>query len=705
MKIIALLILIIVISQSCGNQNQISYFEKEGIIHFNNATINLEIDKYMKIKTSYMNEGNLLSIASAQSKPNDYLVINGKDIYEFAIEKTELNDVSNEFGVGKQLKLFGKTKIAIDESEIEIDKIFTIELYNNLPNAAITYADYINLSDKKLMIDKVVSTFYAVDRKLINPSKRSYDFSLFQGRGVGWGLNYCNIKVDSAYSATNFMGIIGAVRDPQGGGIPVLDLWGKEMGMAIAHISVKPEFVNLPIHVRPDGKIEYSIEELYNRQYEPISLKKNEKYSTVKKAVIVHSLDYFDAIRTYAQMLNMQGVKTFKETPETVPQSYWKTWGYELDFKLSDIYAKIPEFKELGIEMIVLDDGWFSNYGDWEPSTEKNKFPGGRKDLIKFVEDMHKENFKVGIWWCPLIAQPNSAVAKMHPDWFMQAKDEEPYLMEDPVSYFLCPDYGPVLEFWNDQIDKIYKTFDLDYVYHDWANIIEVPACYNPLHKHESPLSPYWNLSNQYKLMYEEAQSIKPGYAIELCECGRPHDPYKMPYYNITNASDATTKEQVRQRLKLEKALNGSKVYFNPGYILPEHKEGWDYDPCEIDECVAMGGYFETYYTELSPAQKKQWLEWLNIYRTEQIYKGEYLNLYDIEFDNPGFHVTKKNGVFYFFAQGPFDGEIELRGLNAEKYKVSDLYTKAFIKLVDGPLAIINLKRDGNIYLKVEVVN
>lgn len=706
LKKIAILILIIMISQSCDDQKQISYYETDGIIRFSNTAINLQIDREMKIKTSFMKDGKLLSIVSDQSKPNDYLVINGKEVFQFPIEKTELNNISNEFGEGKRLKLFGRAKVIIDESEIDIEKILTIELYNNLPNAAITYADYINLSDKPLKIDKIVGSSYTVDRKLIDPSKKSYDFSLFQGCGVGWGLNYCNIKVDSVYSATNFMGIDTARRDPKGGGIPVLDLWGKEMGMAIAQISAKPEFVNLPIQVMPNGKIEYAIEELYSRQYEPISLGKNEKYSTIKKTVIVHSLDYFDALRIYAQILNKQGIKTFKETPETVPQAYWKTWGYELDFKLSDIYSKIPEFKELGIEMIVLDDGWFSNYGDWEPSTGNDKFPGGRKDLIKFVDEMHKQNFKVGIWWCPLIAEPHSNIAKTHPDWFMHRKDDSPYLMENPVSYFLCPDYEPVNKFWEEQIEKIYKTFGLDFIYHDWANLIEVPPCYNPLHKHESPLSPYWNMSNQYKLMYEKVQSIKPGYAIEMCECGRPHDPYKMPYYNITNASDATSKEQVRQRLKVEKALNGSKVYFNPGYVLPaKPREDWDYDPCEIDECVAMGGYFETYYTELSPVKKKEWIKWLEIYREEQIYKGEYLNLYDIEFDNPDVHVTKKDGVFYFFAQGPFDGKLELRGLEERKYKVNDLFTKEFISIVDGPVAKIKLKSDGNIYLKVESVN
>ncbi len=703
-KIISLLILLLWIV-SCENQSPISYKDAGETIHFDNTAIKLSIDQNMKITTSYFDGEKIQSMVSDQLKPNDYLVINGKDIYEFSIEKKQLIDIENDFGVGKQLKFFGKTKVETGETTAEIEKILTIELYDNFPNSAISYVDYTNLSDSRLMIDKTVSVSYMIDRKLLDSSKKSYDFSLFQGRGVDWGLDYCNIKVDSAYSATNFMGITNSKPDPPGGGIPVLDLWGKEMGMAIAQISNKPEFVNLPIQVMPNGKIQYAIEEPYSQQYETISLAKNEKYSTLKHAVIVHSLDYFDALRTYAQFLNYQGIKTFRETPETVPQSYWKTWGYGGRFKISDIYAKIPEFKELGIEMILLDAGWATNRGDWEPSTQKDKFPKGREDFRKFVDDMHKENFKVGIWWCPLTVEPKTETAKAHPDWFIQQKDGQPYVLKERANsyYSLCPDYEPSLKFWEEQVEKFYKTFDLDFIYGDGAFNIGVPPCYNPTHKHESPLSPYWNLSNQYKRMYEKAQSIKPGCAIEMCECGRPHDPFKLPYYNIVNASDPHSKEQVRQRLKLEKALNGSKVYFNPGYVISEKSEARGYDVCEIDECVAMGGYFATYYKELTPERKKEWLKWMKIYKEEAIYKGEYLNLYDVANDLPEFHVTKKDDNLFYFAPGPFKGEAELRGLDSKSYTIIDFSTEETIATVQGPIAKINIDVENDIYLKAKV--
>jgi alpha-galactosidase len=689
---------------ACSRQSAIQYREADSILYFENEGIKLAIDNYMKIQTSYFDGEKIQTIVSEQEKPNDYIVINEKEIYNFLIDKKLIIDIENEFGKGKQLKLYGRTKTMVGENPIDIEKILTIELYNDYPNSAISYVEYSNLGENTLTIDKTVDVCYTLDRKLLDTTKTSYDFSLFQGRGYNWGDNYCNIKLDASYAASNFMGVTYANRDPKGGGIPLLDLWGKEMGMAIAHISSKPEFVYLPIKPLPDGRIKYSIEESYSQHYAKIQIASGEAYTTIKKLVVVHSLDYFDALRTYAYFLNAQGVHTFKETPENVPNAYWKTWGYELDFKLKDIYNKVPEFKELGIEMVVLDDGWFSNYGDWEPSTEKEKFPEGRKSLIKFVEDMHKEGLKVGVWWCPLVAEPHSKVAIDHPNWFMHKNDGQAYVMKNPESYFLCPDYAPVLKYWEEQIEKLYVTFDLDFIYHDWANLVEVPPCYNPAHKHKSPLSPYWNMSNQYKVMYDKAQSIKPGYAIEMCECGRPHDPYKMPFYNITNASDANNKEQVRQRLKVEKALNGSKVYFNPGYILPESKEDWGYDPTEIDECVAMGGYFETYYTELSPEKKKEWMKWMVIYHKEQIYKGEYMNLYDIANDYPEFHVTKKDGVLYYFAPGPYSGDVELRGLDAVQYQISDLSTGENIAKIEGPEAKLILTVHGNINLKAEII-
>lgn len=75
--------------------------------------------------------------------------------------------------------------------------------------------------------------------------------------------------------------------------------------------------------------------------------------------------------------------------------------------------------KEIGVEMFVIDDGWFKGrvndrggLGDW--TVDKNKFPNGLKPLIKKINDMGMD---FGIWVEPEMVNPNSDLYRTHPDW------------------------------------------------------------------------------------------------------------------------------------------------------------------------------------------------------------------------------------------------------------------------------------------------
>ena len=87
--------------------------------------------------------------------------------------------------------------------------------------------------------------------------------------------------------------------------------------------------------------------------------------------------------------------------------------------KLIDI-AK--QASELGIEMLVMDDGWFghrdsdnSSLGDW--FVYEKKINGGLKHL---VEEVNKLGMKFGIWFEPEMISPDSELYKAHPDWAIQ---------------------------------------------------------------------------------------------------------------------------------------------------------------------------------------------------------------------------------------------------------------------------------------------
>lgn len=75
--------------------------------------------------------------------------------------------------------------------------------------------------------------------------------------------------------------------------------------------------------------------------------------------------------------------------------------------------------KELGVEMFVIDDGWFkgrvndrAGLGDW--TVDKNKFPNGLKPMIEKINAM---GLDFGIWIEPEMVNPNSDLYRAHPDW------------------------------------------------------------------------------------------------------------------------------------------------------------------------------------------------------------------------------------------------------------------------------------------------
>ncbi|MDR1720524.1 MAG: alpha-galactosidase [Dysgonamonadaceae bacterium] len=75
--------------------------------------------------------------------------------------------------------------------------------------------------------------------------------------------------------------------------------------------------------------------------------------------------------------------------------------------------------KELGVEMFVIDDGWFKGrvndkaaLGDW--TVDKNKFPNGLKPMIEKINAM---GLDFGIWIEPEMVNPNSDLYRAHPDW------------------------------------------------------------------------------------------------------------------------------------------------------------------------------------------------------------------------------------------------------------------------------------------------
>lgn len=95
------------------------------------------------------------------------------------------------------------------------------------------------------------------------------------------------------------------------------------------------------------------------------------------------------------------------------------------NFNTEKLIHIAKEAADLGIEMLVMDDGWFghrsddtSSLGDWE--VNEDKITGG---LANLVREVNKLGLKFGIWFEPEMVSPDSALYKQHPDWCLHVED------------------------------------------------------------------------------------------------------------------------------------------------------------------------------------------------------------------------------------------------------------------------------------------
>lgn len=97
------------------------------------------------------------------------------------------------------------------------------------------------------------------------------------------------------------------------------------------------------------------------------------------------------------------------------------------DFDTDKLIGIAKEASKLGIEMLVMDDGWFghrdsdnSSLGDW--FVYEKKLKGGLKHL---VDEVNKLGMKFGIWFEPEMISPDSELYRKHPDWAIQVRGRE----------------------------------------------------------------------------------------------------------------------------------------------------------------------------------------------------------------------------------------------------------------------------------------
>jgi alpha-galactosidase len=495
----------------------------------------------------------------------------------------------------------------------------------------------------------------------------------------------------------NFLGMNAS---DYGGGTPIVDVWRRDVGIAVGHVELRPRLVSLPVSMPDSAHAQVAVNYRHASVLDP-----GESLNTFRTFVAVHQGDYFRTLADYRRFMMKRGFQT-AAPPDSAFGPIWCAWGYGRSFQPKQVFDTLPTVKRLGFVWVTLDDGWQNNVGDW--ALDLKKFPRGDADMKALVDRIHQEGFRAQLWWSPLSAVPNSELLKDHPDFELLNRDGSKRKVSWWNSYYLCPADRRVVEYHKALVRKILLDWGFDGLKLDGQHMNGVPACYNPAHHHERPEESVEALPDFFREIYETAQTVKPGSLVEFCPCGTAYSFFTMPHFNMSVASDPGSSFQVRSKAKTLKALMGDSIPYFGDHV--ELSDGGD----DFASTVGVGGVVGTQFvlpslaekrskSDLTASREKEFETWLRIYREKMLSQGQYLGqLYDIGFDVPETHVIRKQQTLYYaFYAKHWKGPVELRGLEGRTYDVVDYVNGTKLGTVSGRNAHLTVEFEKHLLLEV----
>ncbi|WEK61664.1 MAG: alpha-galactosidase [Candidatus Microbacterium colombiense] len=157
---------------------------------------------------------------------------------------------------------------------------------------------------------------------------------------------------------------------------------------------------------------------------------------------------------------SMRARPSHPQTPRPLLLNTWEAVYFDHD--LETLTRLATTAAEVGVERFVLDDGWFlgrrddhAGLGDW--SVDPDVWPQGLKPLSDRV---HALGMQFGLWFEPEMVNPDSELARQHPEWFLQ---EEPSLAWRH-QFVLDLSRDEVVEHLLDRLDRVIDESAVDFV-------------------------------------------------------------------------------------------------------------------------------------------------------------------------------------------------------------------------------------------------
>lgn len=316
----------------------------------------------------------------------------------------------------------------------------------------------------------------------------------------------------------------------------------------------------------------------------------------------------------------------YKDKPRPVLLNSWEACYF--DFDGEKIVALAEQAAELGVELLVLDDGWFgqrdddnSSLGDWEVNEKKLGC-----SLGELLERVHQKGVRFGLWIEPEMVSEDSNLYRSHPDWALQIPGKNPVRARNQlVLDFSNPE---VVEYILEKISNILRQGEVDYV--KWDMNRSLTDIYSANAKEQGAVS-YHYMLGVYHLL-ESLTTRFPDILWEGCCGGGGRFDLGMLYYTpqiwCSDNTDALDRVRIQYGTSFGYPLSAMGAHIS---AVPNHQTGRSTD-LNTRSVVAMTGAFgyELDFGKLCEREKKEIREQIAIYhKIAPLLNGKYYRISD----------------------------------------------------------------------------
>lgn len=218
----------------------------------------------------------------------------------------------------------------------------------------------------------------------------------------------------------------------------------------------------------------------------------------------------------------------------------WENTGF--DFNQEVLGSLMKEAGHLGVDMFLLDDGWFANkyprkndkagLGDWEATS--GKLPGG---IPALVDAAKKAGVKFGIWIEPEMVNPKSELFEKHPDWAIHDENRKVYYYRNQL--VLDMSNPKVQEHVFGVVDNIMRE-NPDVAYFKWDCNSPITNIYSPYLKNRQGRMYIDHVRGVYNVL-KRVREKYPDVPMMLCSGGGARCDYEaLKYFTEFWCSDNT---------------------------------------------------------------------------------------------------------------------------------------------------------------------